>query len=93
MNVIERAVILSTADRLHIDLEPTPQVASALAATDDEPVIRTDAEMRALERANLIAALEESSWKVSGKDGAAELLGIRPTTLTSRMKSMGIART
>jgi formate hydrogenlyase transcriptional activator len=36
--------------------------------------------------------LKRTKWKISGKGGTAELLGIKPTTLASRMKKMGIAR-
>jgi transcriptional regulator with GAF, ATPase, and Fis domain len=48
--------------------------------------------MRELQRQNLVAALEHADWKVSGPGGAAELLGLRPTTLTDRMRAMGIRR-
>ena len=54
--------------------------------------IVTDAEMKHRERANLRAALDETGWKISGPDGAAELLGLRPTTLTSRIKKLGLER-
>ena len=48
--------------------------------------------MQRRERENLIAVLERSGWKIKGADGAAELLGVKPTTLRSRMKKMGIKR-
>jgi transcriptional regulator with GAF, ATPase, and Fis domain len=48
--------------------------------------------MRDQQRANLVAALEAAGWRVSGKAGAAELLGIRPSTLTDRMKTLKIRR-
>jgi len=44
------------------------------------------------ERENLRVALEKAGWKIKGADGAAELLGIKPTTLLSRMKKMGLNR-
>jgi transcriptional regulator with GAF, ATPase, and Fis domain len=40
----------------------------------------------------LIAALEASDWKIAGERGAAQLLGVKPTTLSSRMKALGIER-
>jgi transcriptional regulator of acetoin/glycerol metabolism len=43
-------------------------------------------------RASLLNALERTNWKISGKGGAAELLGIKPSTLESRMKSFAIAK-
>lgn len=90
-NVIERAVILSTADRLHIDLEPAATQVSRSGSAESDAV-RTDAEMRSLERQNLVLALDASGWKVSGDGGAADLLGIRPSTMASRMKAMDVKR-
>jgi transcriptional regulator with GAF, ATPase, and Fis domain len=48
--------------------------------------------MRARNRTNMIAALEAAEWRVSGERGAARLLGIKPSTLTDRMRSLGIER-
>ncbi len=48
--------------------------------------------MRLLARENILRALEASNWRVSGKDGAADKLGIRPTTLTDRIKAHKIVR-
>jgi transcriptional regulator with GAF, ATPase, and Fis domain len=52
--------------------------------------VRTDAEIRQLEADNIRAALRAASGKVSGPGGAAQLLGMKPTTLASRIKSLGI---
>ncbi len=43
-------------------------------------------------RANLLAALKESNWRVYGADGAAALLGVKPSTLASRIKKMGLEK-
>jgi len=51
-----------------------------------------DIDWRELEKINLLNALNKAQWKVSGKGGAAELLGIKPSTLESRMKSLAIER-
>jgi formate hydrogenlyase transcriptional activator len=51
----------------------------------------TDAEVRRLEADNIRAALRLAAGKVSGVGGAAELLGIKPTTLASRIKSLGLS--
>ncbi len=62
------------------------------------PLIGTDRvahdlqERLARDRTNITAALKQTGGKVSGKDGAAELLGIKPTTLASRMASLGIEK-
>jgi transcriptional regulator with GAF, ATPase, and Fis domain len=49
-------------------------------------------EMRRRERENLLAALRQTSWRIYGPGGAADLLGVKPTTLTSRVKKMGLER-
>lgn len=54
--------------------------------------ILTEAERRQLDRENILAALKHTGGKVSGPGGAAELLGLKHTTLASRMKALGIAR-
>ncbi len=95
-NVIERAVITANAGRLCFDLPTEAQTNSSSSAktspSTEEPTILTDAEMRLRERENIFAALKQTKWKLSGDYGAAELLGIKPTTLASRMKKMGIER-
>jgi transcriptional regulator with GAF, ATPase, and Fis domain len=61
-------------------------------AGDESPGFLTEAEMRGRERVNLLAVLEKSRWKIKGENGAAELLGIKPTTLISRIKKLGLKR-
>jgi transcriptional regulator with GAF, ATPase, and Fis domain len=48
--------------------------------------------MRAFQRNNTIKALKETDWRVSGPSGAAELLGVKPTTLADRIRAYGIRR-
>jgi transcriptional regulator with GAF, ATPase, and Fis domain len=48
--------------------------------------------MRELERRNILLALETAGWQISGEKGAARLLGLKPSTLQSRLKSLGISR-
>jgi transcriptional regulator with GAF, ATPase, and Fis domain len=98
-NVIERAVILARGGPLSFDLPVTaapasgarptlpPQVPEGSMATNK---LLTEAELRSLERDNLLATLEAAKWKVRGPEGAAELLGVKPTTLYSRMQKLGI---
>jgi transcriptional regulator with GAF, ATPase, and Fis domain len=52
----------------------------------------TEAEMQRRERENLAVVLERARWKIKGADGASELLGVKPTTLLSRMKKMGLKK-
>jgi len=93
-HVIERAVIMSDGARLAIDLPAGGEDRPARLAPPAGPAadrVLTDAEVRKLEADNIRAALERANGKVSGPGGAAEMLGIKPTTLTSRIKSLGLS--
>jgi transcriptional regulator with GAF, ATPase, and Fis domain len=102
-NVVERAVITSRDGRLDLsrvlpDTLATPAAPAAglevTRTSSDEPSARvlTDAEMKELERANIIRALDATNWRVAGEHAAADLLRIKPSTLASRMKALGIRR-
>jgi len=96
-NVVERAVIVSQGRDLEFELgglspaEPLHGPTSPAAPTDGEKIL-TDYEFKALERNNIIRALQQTQGTVGGDWGAAALLGIKPTTLASRMKKLGIDR-
>jgi len=64
----------------------------ACNASDEGLEVLPDAEMRRRERQNTLAALRKSNWKIYGADGAAQLLGIKATTLSSRNKKMGLEK-
>ena len=51
-----------------------------------------DLKLEVVERNHIIDVLKKTAWRVSGEEGAAHLLGLKPTTLESRMKKMGITR-
>jgi transcriptional regulator with GAF, ATPase, and Fis domain len=91
-NRLERAVIMSRDGRLDLELPQEQVKAKAPIEPTAEAPFLTESRMRELERDNLISALRHANWRVSGPDGAAELLGLRPTTLTARIKSFGIER-
>jgi len=96
-NVIERAVILSqgTVLRLDLSLPESPisaEDADGAGTGNSMGAVLTERELRALQKKNLLAALVQANWKVSGKSGAAELLGIRPTTLNDRIRAFGIKK-
>jgi transcriptional regulator with GAF, ATPase, and Fis domain len=96
-NVIERAVITSRDGRLNLDHalpEMTHGAPAESASTEEEPSgrIHTRRELEAIERTNLIKALEATGWRVAGAKGAARLLGMNPSTLSSRMKALRIKR-
>jgi transcriptional regulator with GAF, ATPase, and Fis domain len=92
-NVIERAVISSQDGRPNLDralpLSTPPQLVAA--PTKDHGVL-TVAEVQDLEKRNIMLALQKCDWRIAGESGAAKLLGMKPSTLTSRMASLGITR-
>lgn len=85
-NVVERGVILARGGKLTVDLGATAERASGKGAG-----ILTEHELQRLEADNLMACLREANGKVSGSDGAAALLGVKPTTFRSRLKARGIS--
>ena len=94
-NTIERALILSRSGSLVVTLPVTRDSESPATSTTTPPPadeIRTYAEMKDFERAVVLAALDRANGKVNGVGGAAELLGVKPSTLFSRMKAMSIER-
>jgi formate hydrogenlyase transcriptional activator len=99
-NVIERAIILASGPRLSLERAMTGNVTTMPSAPgsletaqpSEPPCILTSSDLLELERKNLIRALETCDWKVSGDQGAARLLGMPPTTLSSRMKALAITR-
>ncbi len=82
-NVIERAVIVSSGPRLRLadELKPPPQDLPSVPKT-----------MHDVELEHITRVLEQTNWKVSGKDGAAEILGLKRNTLLARMKKLGIQK-
>ena len=97
-NVIERAIILSACGTQPLNLI----LPAAQADAVDQPLEKssdtksasfiTQQEWDKRERENLLAALQAANSKIYGPGGAAELLGVRPTTLASRLKSLGIKK-
>ncbi|MDJ0992453.1 MAG: sigma 54-interacting transcriptional regulator [Dinoroseobacter sp.] len=85
-NVIERAAIVSDGQKLELEL-----AAPATTVQMKPMAVRTDADMQQMVRDNIVASLCETGGRVSGSDGAAALLGLKPTTLYSRLKKLGIS--
>jgi transcriptional regulator with GAF, ATPase, and Fis domain len=96
-NVIERALILARgsglrlAQALHQAERSKGRAAEERPSPDKEPLM-TDAQVRSFERENIERALEASGHRISGKGGAAERLGVPPSTLRDRVKALGIRR-
>ena len=95
-NVIERAVITATDGRLNLDRalpEASPVHVPPIEKTVSSSFkIHTAKELEQLERTNILRALDAAKWKVSGEKGAAKLLGINASTLSSRMKALNIQK-
>jgi len=98
-NVIERALILARGGALEFDLPVASQSKTATPVRIESPSSDagapkslTEAEMQRRERDNLLLVLQEANWKIKGADGAAELMGVKPTTLLARMKKWGLKK-
>jgi transcriptional regulator with GAF, ATPase, and Fis domain len=81
-NMIERAVILSKSPSLHVEIP-----GSLESEVPDNMMT-----LEELEKRHIANVLETTGWMVRGKNGAAEILGLKPTTLDSRIKKLGIPR-
>jgi len=94
-NVIERAVIIARDGRLNLrDVLPLHnlQPDHGRKNVNVGSTVKTKRDLREMEKATLIRALEETNWKVAGRQGAAQKLGVPPSTLSSRIKALGIQR-
>jgi PAS domain S-box-containing protein len=81
-NLVERAMIMASGPKLRIQLPPV--VASSPSVTSRK--------LEEVEREHVLSVLEKSGWRVRGPNGAAETLGLKPTTLEARMAKLGIRR-
>ena len=82
-NVLERAVINSSGPKLHLMDELQKPYKNMTVASKT---------MAAVERDHILHVLEQTRWQVSGKDGAAEILGLNRSTLRARMRKLGIRK-
>jgi len=80
-NVLARAVINSSGPKLHlVDELRAPQ----------KDLTATQKTLQEVERDHIVRVLEQTQWKVSGKDGAAEIFGLNRSTLRARLRKLGI---
>jgi transcriptional regulator with GAF, ATPase, and Fis domain len=102
-NIIERAVVLTSRGEVGLGLElsrpsqmpPAVGVRGQAAASDDSAArgdVMDEPALRELERRNVQNALERCDYRIAGERGAAKLLGLSPSTLTYRMKQLGLER-
>ena len=89
-NVIERAVILARGGALRFGLHQTAR--PPLAEVEGQAPVSTRKQLLELERQSIVEALQKSGGKIYGANGAAELLGMRPTTITSKIAALRIKR-
>jgi formate hydrogenlyase transcriptional activator len=89
-NIIERAMILSRSPILRLSEAMPRHLGHEETAPGTHEQI--NATMEEAERAHIESVLQKYNWKLGGKDGAAEHLGLKRTTLQSRMKKLGIER-
>ncbi|MCI0617288.1 sigma 54-interacting transcriptional regulator, partial [bacterium] len=82
-NAIERAMIVSNSLTLHIEI---PKVTPSIETS------KTPSSLKEIEIQHIRKVLENASWKIRGRQGAAEILGMKPTTLETRMAKLGIRR-
>jgi DNA-binding NtrC family response regulator len=97
-NRIERALILAEHSVMYLDLPAggspagVPAVPPTPGPRAADVEVLSDVEFRQRERGNVLAALNKTGWKIHGPGGTAELLGLKPTTLISRIKKFGLVR-
>jgi formate hydrogenlyase transcriptional activator len=99
-NVVERGVILAAGDVIRAEFLPLRPVASRLAALTrhadgdgaSAPEPAAVMPFSEAERLAIVRALDLTAWRISGSGGAAELLGLKPTTLHAKMKKLGVHR-
>ena len=86
-NVVERGAILARGSKLVLDLQNTsePQL------TAGNHAVLTEQQLVQLQAQNIVSCLKQTNGRVSGEDGAAQLMGIKPTTLYSRIRKFGIS--
>jgi len=90
-NVVERSVIVAKDSRPNLE-RALPGLMTPAPATASVERVLTIGELQELEKKNLLAALETCEWKVAGDNGAARLLGMKPSTLNSRISALQIKK-
>lgn len=89
-NLLERQVILSRGNRLVLESLANVTSTSSCETVEPDASIATESDCRNFQNQSIVNALQRTHGKIYGKDGAAALLGVKPTTLASRIKKLGI---
>jgi transcriptional regulator with GAF, ATPase, and Fis domain len=90
-NLIERSVIVTQGNSLQLAEWVTGQYRPVVTPSES-PRLSSSRALLDVEREHIRSTLARTGWKVSGAGGAAEVLGLKPTTLEARMKKLGITR-
>jgi transcriptional regulator with GAF, ATPase, and Fis domain len=80
-NIIEHAVIITPDDKLRIEMSNAKRPKSTVRKTLNE-----------VQKDHILEVLGQVNWRVRGENGAADILGLKPSTLDSRMIKLGIKR-
>jgi transcriptional regulator with GAF, ATPase, and Fis domain len=89
-SIIERAVITSQGNSLQVlDRFEAIQMTDEIACGNNSQEVKALAE---LEQDHIRQVLQQTGWRIEGKNGAALLLGLNPSTLRARMRKIGIVR-
>jgi len=92
-NIIERQIILAQSNKISFDFLADETITNPVAVNlKVAPQLITVQEQKLIDKANLANALKHCQGKIYGDNGAAELLGLKPTTLSSKLKKYGINR-
>nr|WP_284041208.1 sigma-54 dependent transcriptional regulator [Jejuia spongiicola] len=92
-NLVERAVIVSQKGTINWSaIIPNNSDSIEIQKDAHQEKILTSYELIVLEKENILKALKQTRWKISGENGAAKLLQLPPTTLASKIKALGIER-
>lgn len=97
-NVIERAIITSRSGKLLLNLSKGEKSIQRKVSTVDprefenKGNVQKEEEMQLRYQENILNALDQCNWKITGSDGAAILLGLKPSTLNSKIKKIGLRR-
>jgi formate hydrogenlyase transcriptional activator len=83
-NVIKRAMIVACGPTEHVKLSHTPHRPPAVASNPGT--------LKEAQRAHILQVLKRCAWRIRGPEGAPALLDVKPTTLESRMKKIGLAQ-
>lgn len=88
-NLVERSVILCQTDTLELEI---PYLSEFMGKDASKNELIPAATLEEVQKKHILQILNQTAWRVRGEGGAAEKLGLKPTTLESKMKKLGISR-